>query len=101
MSNLVDFEFHRLMKATSAGLAAFVEPLRQDLAHMQAIDISKLNGRELCELRDRILHAKWMLLVCDARTRDHIVEKLGDRLPGATFEEMIAAAPELPMVRFV
>lgn len=101
MSNLVDFEFHRLMKVTSAGLAAFVEPLRQDLARMQSIDISKLNDRELRKLRDCILHTKWMLLVCDSRIREHIVEKLGDRLPGATFEEMTAAAPEPPTVRFV
>lgn len=101
MSNLVDFEFHRFMKVTGAELAAFVEPLRRDLARMQSIDISKLNGRELRKLRDRILHTKWMLLVLDPNIRERILEKMGDRLAEATFEEILAHTPEPTTVTFL
>jgi hypothetical protein len=86
MSEPINFEFHRLMKLSGVKLAAFVEPLRKNLAHLQSIDVSKLDGRELRKIRDRILHTKWMLLACDPEIRTRIVEELGDRASSATFE---------------
>jgi hypothetical protein len=100
MSHPIDFEYHRFLKVSSAQLAAFVEPLRKDLAHLQSIDVSKLNGRELRKLRDRILHIKWTLLACDPQNRERIIEKMGDRFASATFEEILASAPEPPAVNF-
>lgn len=101
MSDPIELEFHRLVKVGSVKLAAFVEPLRKDLAHFQSIDVSKLNGRELRKLRDGILRIKWMLLACDPEIRTRIVEKMGDRLSSATFEEILASAPEPPTVNFL
>jgi hypothetical protein len=100
MGNLIDLDFHRFTKVTSAELDAFVEPLRQQLEALQSIDASKLNGRELLKLRDRILHTKWMLAVCDSNVRSQIIEKMGDRLSSATFEEILASAPEPITVTF-
>jgi hypothetical protein len=100
MSDPINFEFYRFTKVASADLAAYLEPLRQDLARLQSVDVSKLNGRELRKLRDRILRSKWMLLVCDPKMREQIIEKMGDRLPSATFEEILANAPEPPTVKF-
>jgi hypothetical protein len=100
MSEPIDLEFHRLMKLGGVKLAAFVEPLRKNLAHLQSIDVSKLDGRELRKIRDRILHTKWMLLACDPEIRTRIVEKMGDRASSATFEEILASAPEPPTVNF-
>jgi hypothetical protein len=98
MSDPIDFGLYRLIKGT----AAMVEPLRKELEDLQSIDISKRNGRELRRLRDRILHIKVTLLVCDAKTRDRIAEALGGLPPGAvTFEDVLAAAPERPTVKFV
>jgi hypothetical protein len=87
MAHAIDFEFHKFMKVTSAELAKLAEPLRQDLARMQSIDVSKLNNRELRKLRDRLLHIKWMLLVCDPATRTQIVEKMGDHRSSAPSTE--------------
>ena len=47
MSDPTNFEFYRFTKVTNAEIAAYVEPLRQDLARLQSTDVSKLNGREL------------------------------------------------------
>jgi hypothetical protein len=41
-----------------------------------------------------------MLLVCDPKMREQIIEKMGDRLPLAKFEEILANAPEPPAVQF-
>ena len=92
MADPIDFEFHNFMKVTSAELAKLAQPLRQDLARMQSIDVSKLTNRELRKLRDRLLHIKWMLLVCDPETRTQIVEKMGDHLSSAPFEQVLASA---------
>lgn len=100
MSNLIDFEFHRFAKVTSAQIDAYAGTLRRQLENLQSTDVSKLNGRELRKLRDRILNIKRMLLVVDPELREQIVEKLGDRLSTATFEEILANAPEPPTVKF-
>jgi hypothetical protein len=84
MTNLVDLGFHRFEKLS----AGYAETLRHELVLIQAIDISKLNGRELRKLRDRLLRIKWLLVVCDPKTREQIANRMGDVTPSTTLEEL-------------
>jgi hypothetical protein len=103
MADLIDFEFHRLAKDTSAEIDAYAEPFRQELERLRSVDVLKLSGRELRKLRDKIVRTKVMLAVCDPETRRQIMEKrIGENRDPvkATFDELVAHLPNLT-VRFV
>jgi hypothetical protein len=97
MTNLVDLGFHRFEKLS----AGYAETLRHELVLIQAIDISNLNGRELRKLRDRLLRIKWLLVVCDPKTRERIANRMDDVTPPTTLEELARYVPEPPTVRFI
>jgi hypothetical protein len=96
MSDPVDLQFHRFEKLSSS----YAEALRQQLESIRSTDISKLNGRELRKLRDRVLNIKWLLVVCDPKTRDEVASRMGDLPPGAKLEEIAAYVPVPPTVKF-
>jgi hypothetical protein len=67
MTNVINFEFHRFMKESGAAMAAAKEQAKKNLDNLLAIDVSKLSGRDLRELRDQILQIK--LSLCFATRR--------------------------------
>jgi hypothetical protein len=97
MSDPIDLAFYRFEKLS----AGYAETLRHELVLIQAMDISKLNGRELRKLRDRLLRIKWLLVVCDPKTREQVANRLGDTEPPTTLEELAAFVPEPPTVKFL
>src|SRR6516162_9451041 len=98
MADPIDFEFHRFMKVAGAEIAGYAETLRDQLQQLQSLDISKMNGGELRVLRDRILNLKWLVLVCNPKTREQISKRItaAGADPGASFEELAAFVSDPP-----
>jgi len=93
VANLIDLRAVRILKRNRD----FTETMRREaedaLADALSADVSRMNGRQLRQLRDGILELKQVLLVCSPEGRRRIGQKVEEMERDLTLDETMACFP--------
>lgn len=103
MKNVIDLRVIRLLKQNSDFIETTWRETEEELADALATDISRLNGRQLRQLRqlrDGVLSLKMMRLILSPEGKRRISQKLDELGRELTPEEVAELFPS-PTVSFI